>query len=60
MLNVPQNDAFKETSDFIFGEVVGKFAHFVQKIYVFVEDKREVRLEDAVNEKIDVRFFEDM
>lgn len=60
MLNLPQDDAFEKWSNLVFWEVVWKFTHLVEEIDVFVEDEREIRFENTVDEEVNVRFFEDM
>lgn len=60
VLNLSKNNAFEKGSYFVFWEVVGKLAHFIEKIDILIEDKREVRLKDAVDQEINVRFLEDM
>lgn len=60
MLILAQDDALEETADLVLGEVVWELAHFVQEIYVFVEDERHLGLEDGVDQEIHVWFLEDV
>lgn len=44
MLDLSQNDAFEEASNFVFGEVVRKLAHLIEKVDIFIENERKIRL----------------
>lgn len=60
MLDISQNYAFKEGSHFVLGKVVGKLAHFVKKVNIFVQNKAEVGLENRVDEEVHMWLFENM
>ena len=60
MLIFSQDDALEEAADFILGEVVWKLAHFVQKINVFIQDKRHFGLKDGIYQEIHMGFLEDV
>ena len=58
MQYVTQYDALEEWADLIFGKVVGKLAHLIEKINIFIEDKTKIWFQNRVDEKIDMRLLE--
>ncbi len=42
MLNITKDDAFEEAAYFVLGEIIWKFAHFIQKIDIFIKNQGKV------------------
>lgn len=60
VLTIAQDDAFKEGTDLVFRKVVREFTHLIQQVDVLIEDKGKLRLQDGIDEEIDMGFLEDM
>ena len=55
-----KNDLFEEVHNFLHWEVVRILWKFMKEVDIFIQNKTVLALEDGINEKIDVRLFENM